>query len=138
MTVTAELLEKVPFFRDLPKGSIKRLEKMANTRSYPAGQDIVKEGEEGVGFFLISDGKVEVTRKGESLATLGQGSFFGEMALLDHHRRSATVRAVEPTSVITLLRSDFISELRANSDMAIGMLQMMARRLRELDEKVTD
>ncbi len=138
MTVTADLLEKVPIFRDLPKGSMNRLEKLANTRSYQAGQEIVKEGDEGVGFFLISDGKVEVTRKGVSLATLGQGSFFGETALLDHHRRSATVRAIEPTSCITLLRSDFIAELRANPDMAIAMLQMMSRRLRELDEKVTD
>jgi CRP-like cAMP-binding protein len=138
MTATAELLANVPFFRDLPKDALKRLEKLTSTRTFPAGRDIVKEGDEGVGFFLITEGKVEVSRAGKTLSTLGEGDFFGEMALLDHHRRSATVRAVEPTSCLGMLRSDFVAELRANPDIAIEMLAVMSRRIRELDQRVSD
>ena len=138
MSTTEEMLARVPMFRDLPKNTIKRLEKLASPRTFKAGQDIVKEGDEGVGFYLITDGKVEVSRSGKSLSTLGQGDFFGEMALLDHHRRSATVKALEPTSCLGMLRSDFVAELRANPELAIEMLAAMSRRLRELDAKISD
>lgn len=138
MSTTEELLAKVPLFCDLPKGAIKRLERLAHPRSYRAGQEIFKEGDEGVGFFLITEGKVEISRAGQLLNTLRSGDFFGEMALLDHRRRSATVKALEPTNCLGMLRSDFVAELKANPDLAIDMLAVLSRRVRELDERLTD
>jgi len=132
-----ESLKNVPLFRDLNKKSIDRLAKFVRPRSFRAGDTIFKEGEEGVGFFLITDGQVEVSRGGASLATLGSGGFFGEMALLDNHRRSATVKAVSDANCLAIMRSDFLAELRNNSDLAVEMLGVLSRRVRELDEKLS-
>lgn len=136
MSTTLDSLARVPMFREIPRKGLERLERLTRERSYKAGDTICKEGDEGVGFFLISSGKVEVTRAGHQLATLAAGDFFGEMALLDNHRRSATVTAVDPTVCLAMLRSDFIAELRSNADLAVEMLSLLSRRLRALDERL--
>jgi CRP/FNR family transcriptional regulator len=136
MSATLDALAKVPMFRDLNHKALERLEKIARTRTFNGGDQIVKEGDEGVGFFMISDGKVEVTRAGTHLASLGSGEFFGEMALLDNYRRSATVTAKDPTTCLAILRSDFIAELRGNPDLGVEMLALMSRRVREADERL--
>ncbi|MGE5595440.1 MAG: cyclic nucleotide-binding domain-containing protein, partial [Hyphomicrobiales bacterium] len=100
MSATTDALARVPLFRDLNKRQLERIEKFARPRSFEAGDTIFSEGEEGVGFFLITRGKVEATRGGTTLATLGAGDFFGEMALIDGFRRSATVKAAEPTECL--------------------------------------
>ncbi len=138
MASIAESLANVPIFQDLPKKALDRLERIARERNFKAGDTIVKEGDEGVGFFMITKGRVEVSRGGARLNTLSSGDFFGEMALLDNHRRSATVTAAEDTTALAMLRSDFIAELRANADLAIEMLTMLSRRVRELDAKLAD
>src|SRR5512139_3809313 len=76
MAASVESLAKVPLFQDLNKGTLKRLEKVVRERRFKAGETIVSQGDEGVGFFLIDAGKVEVSRDGQSLATLGPGDFF--------------------------------------------------------------
>ena len=136
MASTTDALMNVPLFRDLNKKALARLEKIARERSFAAGDVIVKEGDEGVGFFLITSGQVAVTRDRTELSRLGAGDFFGEMALLDNFRRSATVQALEPTKALAMLRSDFISELRENAGLAVEMLALMSRRLREADERL--
>ena len=138
MASTADSLAQVPMFQDLPKKALERLERITRERSFKPGETIVKEGDEGVGFFMITTGKVDVMRGGAKLNTLGPGDFFGEMALLDNHRRSATVTAAEATTTLAMLRSDFIAELRANADLAIEMLTMLSRRLRESDAKLAE
>lgn len=136
MSAISDALVKVPLFRDLDKKGFERLEKMARVRKFNAGDKIVSEGDEGVGFFLINTGEVSVARGGTNLATLRPGQFFGEMALFDNYRRSATVTAVGPTECIAMLRSDFVAEVRANADLAIAMLSVMARRVHEADERL--
>jgi CRP-like cAMP-binding protein len=131
-----DTLARVPLFQDLPRKSLDRIAKTIRTRNFKAGDTIFKEGEEGVGFFIISKGKVEVTRAGTHLATQGPDGFFGEMALLDNHRRSATVKALEDTECLAIMRSDFLAEVRNNPDLAIEMLAVMSKRIRELDEKL--
>lgn len=136
MSAISDALAKVPLFRDLDKKAMERLEKMARTRSFKAGDVILKEGDEGVGFFLVNTGEVEVARGGTSLATLGPGQFFGEMALFDSYRRSATVTAKVPTECVAMLRSDFVAEVRGNADLAVSMLSVMARRVHDADERL--
>jgi CRP/FNR family transcriptional regulator len=137
MSSTMDALARVPLFQDLPRKSLERIEKFARPRSFEAGDTIFKEGEEGVGFFLITDGAVDVVRNGSAIASLGPGGFFGEMALIDNHRRSATVKATAPTSCLALMRSDFLAELRSNNDLALELLTVMSRRVRELDERLS-
>ena len=137
MSATLDALARVPLFKDLPQKSLERLEKFARSRHFEAGDTVFSEAEEGVGFFLITKGKVEATRGGTLLNNLSAGEFFGEMALIDGHRRSATVKAVEPTDCLALMRSDFLAELRNNSDLALEMLQVLSQRIRELDEKLS-
>ena len=92
MTDTIDVLLKVPMFRDLNQKTLARVVKNCpGSWSFAAESVIVREGDEGVGFFLITDGHVEVTKDGRELTKLGTGDFFGEMALLDNFRRSATV-----------------------------------------------
>jgi CRP/FNR family cyclic AMP-dependent transcriptional regulator len=131
-------LAKVPLFRDLNKKALERLAKVARPRNFRSGEQVVKEGDEGVGFFLINSGKVDVTRGGTHLNSLGAGQFFGEMALLDNYRRSATVTASEPTACLGIMRSDFIAELRGSPDIAVEMLTLMSRRIRELDQRLAE
>jgi CRP/FNR family transcriptional regulator len=76
-----DALAAVPMFRDLPKKSLERIEKFARQRSFQAGDVIFKEGEEGVGFFLVDKGTVSVLRGGTEIAKVSAGGFFGEMAL---------------------------------------------------------
>ena len=133
---TEETLAAVPIFRDLPKKSLSRIAQFARKRSFRAGDVIFKEGEEGVGFFMVTAGQVGVTRGGADLAKTGEGGFFGEMALLDNHRRSATITALEDTECLAIMRSDFIAELRANADLAIELLGVLSQRIRALDEQL--
>jgi len=138
MTAIRQQLAVVPLFKSLNSKSLDRLEKMARAREFGAGEMILKEGDEAVGLFLITSGRVDLTRGGTHLATLGEGEFFGEMALLDHYRRSATVTATEPTSAIAIARSDFAAELRANNALALELLTHLSRRLRETDQRLVD
>ena len=70
--------------------------------SVPAGKDIVTQGSLGHEFYLIVDGKAEVSRDGTTVAELGPGQYFGELALLDGAVRNATVTATEPTDLLVL------------------------------------
>jgi CRP-like cAMP-binding protein len=137
MAALADSLAKVPLFKDLDKNALNRLERVMRERTFKAGDTIVSQGDEGVGFYLITDGEVEVTRDGTKLATLGTDDWFGEQALLDNYRRSATVKAVADTKTLAVMRSDFVAELRNNPDLAVEVLAVMSRRLREVEDKLT-
>jgi CRP-like cAMP-binding protein len=134
----AETLRNVPLFQDLPGKSIDRIAKFARRRVFQAGDAIVKEGDEGVGFFLVTKGTVDIARGGTSIAQVAEGGFFGEMALLDNHRRSATVTAIGDVETLAIMRSDFLAELRANGDLAVELLSVMSKRIRDLDQQLAE
>lgn len=128
-------LAAVPLFSQLPRKDLTRLGRAVVERNYKKGDTIVKEGESAVAFFMVTKGKVEVLKgsgaKKRSLTELGPGSVFGEMALLDGGPRDATVRAVDETECLVLSRWDFVAELRTNPQVAVAMLPIISRRLRE-------
>ncbi|MDP2948756.1 MAG: Crp/Fnr family transcriptional regulator, partial [Chloroflexota bacterium] len=72
------------------------------------------------------------------LASLGPGEFFGEMALLEGYLRSASIRAVEDTECLVMSRWDFLAELRGQPSMAVQMLPVLSRRLRQLEARPTE
>jgi CRP-like cAMP-binding protein len=137
MTATAEQIASIPLLRSLPPEALDRLAQIARTRDYEPGWTIVEEGHEGVGVFLLVEGEASVMQDGRYLTTLGPGSVIGEMAAIDHHLRSATVRATTPATCIGISRWDFLAELRESPDLVFQIMRTLSKRLRELDEQVT-
>jgi len=138
-----DALASVPLFSQLSRKDLSRLGRAVVERKYKKGETIVKEGEQAVAFFMITKGRVEVTRtggggrkNGNKLAELGAGQVFGEMALLDGQPRDATVKALEDTECLVLSRWDFVAELRTNPHIAVGMLPILSRRLREANDRL--
>ena len=128
-----ETLASVPLFSRLERSDLARLGKAVVSRKYPKGETIVKEGEQAVAFYVIVSGEVEVTKGGKTLDTMGPGVFFGDMALLDGYPRSATVSALENTECLVMTRWDFTAELRTNPTIALALLPVLCKRIRELE-----
>lgn len=138
-----DMLKNVPIFSELGKRDLERLGKLMVPRTMKAGEVIVKENDQAAGFFVISAGSVEVVKGAESadpqvLAKLGPGDFFGEMALFEGFPRSATVRAVGDTECLAMTRWDFMAEMKNHPEIAVGMMPILVRRLRELDAQVSE
>lgn len=133
---TKVFLSKVPLFSSLKDRQLHRLADRMIERTYAPGDLIVRQGQGGEGFFVVVSGKAEAVRErqdGEKIVVnlFGPTDFFGELALLDAEGiRTATIRAVEPTSCLVLTRWDFLTVLRSDAEMSIEILQEMARRFR--------
>ena len=131
-----KFISNVPLFNGLKDRQMQALADRMVERSFAAGDVIVEQGQGGEGFFVITSGRAEATRTradGEKIPvnTFGPSDFFGELALLEETGvRTATIVATEPLSCLVLTRWDFISTLRQDTDMAVIILQEMARRFR--------
>jgi CRP-like cAMP-binding protein len=137
-----DMLKNVPIFSELGKRDIERLSKLMVPRQVKAGEVIIKEGDQAAGFFVISSGKCEVVQDVEGanpnqLATLGEGDFFGEMALFEGFPRNATVRASEDSEVLAMTRWDFTAEMKNHPEIAVGMIPVLVRRLRNAEAQHT-
>ncbi len=133
-----DLLKSVPIFSELGRGDLSRLAKLMVPRTIKAGDAVIEEDDQAAGFFVVSSGKLEAERQGKTLATYGTGDFFGEMALFEGFPRSATVRAVEDSELLAMTRWDFTAELKNRPQIALGMLPVLVRRLREADKRLAD
>jgi CRP/FNR family transcriptional regulator len=137
-----DALAAVPLFSQLSRKDLSRLGRAVVERKYKKGETIVKEGEQAVAFFMITKGRVSVSRGGKSskngqaLAEFGSGQVFGEMALLDGMPRDATVKAMDDTECLVLSRWDFVAELRTNPHIAVAMLPILSRRLRDANARL--
>ena len=90
---------------------------------------LITEGERGREFFVIVDGEVEVRRKGRKVATLGPGSFVGEMALLSKIPRTATVTALTPLDVLVITDRAFVDLLDKMPDLWLKVARALAERV---------
>ena len=138
-----DALRNVPLFAGLESSDLQRLARILVPRQYEAGELIIREGDEAVGFFVLSSGKVRVVKdlgsdKEQTLATLTPGEFFGETALLDGYPRTASVEAVEKTECLALARWDFMSELKGSPTIAVEIVRVLARRLRQTDANLSE
>jgi CRP/FNR family transcriptional regulator, cyclic AMP receptor protein len=133
-----QMFQSIPLFRSLGKEELMEIAASSKETNFESGTSIVKEGDAGLGFYLIADGQAVVKRKGRVLSKLGRGSFFGEMSLLDDQPRSADVVATEPTRCLILLRWNFWGAVSKNPKIARGLLQEMARRLRATNEALSE
>ncbi|MBI2211344.1 MAG: cyclic nucleotide-binding domain-containing protein [Deltaproteobacteria bacterium] len=110
-------------------------------RVYQAGETIVRQGEPGQCMYVIQSGQVVVVQeKAQSevpLAVLNKGDFFGEMALFEREARSATVRALEDSRVLTVDRKTFLRRIQEDPSIAFRLVEAMSRRIRELDQEIS-
>jgi CRP-like cAMP-binding protein len=132
---TIQFLNRVPLFQGLNHRQLERLARSFVERSFPAGENMVTQGQGGIGFFIIVSGKAEAVRTRSDgtkivVNTFGPTDFFGEMALLDDGLRTATVTAVETSDCLLLKSWDFISILKEDAEMAVAILQELAKRFR--------
>lgn len=134
---TLSQLKGAPLFSRVPEKGLKAILRSATEKTFEAGERIVNEGDSGTGFYLILSGRAEVTRGEEKLATLGEGAFFGEMALLDGSPRSADVTALEDSECLVLTPWTMRSVVSANPDVSLAMLEELARRLRETERTLS-
>jgi CRP-like cAMP-binding protein len=130
---TDELLAEVPLFKDLSKKHLKRVAALATRLDLPAGRELIREGEAGHEFLVLLDGEVEVRKGDKVVATRGPGGFFGEIALLEHRPRTATVVSTTPVVVEVIGQREFATMLEDEPEVAAQLTSAMKRRLEELD-----
>ena len=126
------LLEKVPLFNGLSKRHLRRIAGLADEARFPAGRVIVQTGSRGNAFYVIVEGTAKVLAgySSRTLARLGPGDFFGELALLDGGPRTASVVAAEPLTAIRIQRAQFRKMLRSEPEVGLKILEELAGRLR--------
>ncbi len=127
------LLKDTPIFADTSEKSLESMLKSAVTKTVPAGDKVVQEGQGGVGFYLILEGKAEVVKEGEKLAEIGAGNFFGELGVIDGQPRTADVIALTETKCWILSQWAMKSIIANHPEVALSMLEELARRLRATD-----
>lgn len=132
-----EELSKVPLFSDCSNRDLQTIGRVVKDIDHRAGTVIAREGEPGVGLFVIVDGEAEVTIGGKKKATLGPGEFFGEIALLDGGPRTATVTATTDVKLLGLTEWVFRGLMQEHPSIAIKTLQQMAGRLRSATKAAT-
>jgi nitrite reductase/ring-hydroxylating ferredoxin subunit len=133
------VLAKIPLFAAMDPKALESLEAFTFRRTFKPGDLIVEEGRTGNGAYVVLSGKVEVVRGLESgnprvLTTLGPGEPFGEMALLGDWPRTASVRAVEESECLGMDRWIFLAHVSKEPRLALTMLQILARRLAQMDQ----
>lgn len=129
------LLEQASIFSNLSEEALQHIAEAARVQQFEAGEMIVEEGEETGGCFIITEGSVEVLKSGQVVDEMGKGTFFGEMSILENIPRSASIRAKEPVSCVSIRRTDFAELLQRRPMIAVGMLPELAKRLREAREQ---
>lgn len=143
MTATGELLRRVPFLAALDASNREALAAAAKRRRFRRGETIVHKDDPGESLFIIDEGSVRIylpSPQGTdlTLAVLGPGDFFGDMALLDARPRSASAAALQETETVALDRGDFTAVIRSQPEAAMAVLAAVAQRLRETNEMAGD
>lgn len=139
--LASEVLRKVPLFSELSQADFQRVLDVARERTHPKNSVILFEDDPGDALYVVCGGQVKVVLIGEDgreviLSVLGEGEFFGEMALIDDEPRSAHVIAMEDSTLVVLRREDFQNILMQVPAIALALLKELSRRLRRVDEKV--
>ena len=133
---TATFLAQVPLFRNLDKRQVQSLARSMPPRHYAAGQEVVRQGEGGIGLYVVVSGKAEAVHTradGTTVVvnTFGPMDYFGEMALLNDEPRTASVVAMEDLECLVLVRWELLGKLRRNRGMATAILQEQSRRFQK-------
>ncbi len=126
-------LRDAKLLQGIPESELRSIEKQMKIVKHPAGHEIVVRGEAGVGFMIITDGAASVKTVTGRIRKLGPGDSFGEMALLDHEGRSATITADTEVTLASIPEWNFKPFLKEHPEVTYRLLQTMSRRLRGVE-----
>jgi CRP/FNR family transcriptional regulator len=141
MSPVTQLLRRVLLFEELSDSELERVAQVAIPRSFPRDTRVFHEGDQGDACYIVRTGSCRVTRehpdgRAITLANLGPGAIFGELAMLDGEARSASVEATEDTELLALPASDMRAQIREHPGMAEKLVVALTRRLREANERI--
>jgi len=128
-------ISKVPIFSGCSKRELAIIARASKMVSHKEGTVIAREGERGIGLFLIVEGQCKISIGGKTKAKLGPGDFFGEVALLDGGPRTATVTAMTPVRLIGITGWVFRGLLMEHPSIALKTLEAVAGRLRSVSKE---
>jgi CRP-like cAMP-binding protein len=139
---TIALLSRVPVFSALGEEDLARVAEVTVPRRFDAGEVVFREGDESNTCYVVRSGHARAVREhadGRSitLANFGPGDIFGELAMFDNERRSATIETLDKTEVIAVLGGDMRLLLREHPDIAVKLVAALGRRLRETNERLS-
>lgn len=138
---TRELLRRVPVFSSLRDEELVRVADVAVLRHFAADEVVFREGDESNTCYVVKSGRARAVRahadgRTLTLAHFGPGDIFGELAMFDDERRSATIETLEDTEVIAILGGDMRRLLREHPELSVKLLAALGRRLRETNERL--
>ena len=128
-------LSRVPLFAGCSKKHLETIARFTDELELPDGKELTRQGDSSHEAFVITSGKAIVRRNGRKIAELGPGDTIGELGLLDHGRRSATVVADGPLQVLVIGRREFSALLHDVPVIAQKLLLNLAGTVRDLDKK---
>lgn len=142
MNDTLSFFKNVPLFQTMTDEEVSEVAGYARELSYSKGTTIFEEDDHGDNFYIIKKGKVEISKmsysgKEKTLAVLSSGDFFGEMALLDEELRSATVEALEDTTLLVIGRDGVETAVRKNPKVLLQMALILVKRLRRAGDLIS-
>jgi CRP/FNR family transcriptional regulator, cyclic AMP receptor protein len=137
-----ELLGGVPVFSTLVREDLERIAQFAVPRVFEPGEVVFREGDASDTCYVVRDGRARALRthtdgRTLTLATFGPGDIFGELALFEDERRSATVEAIEPTSAVAVLGPDMRRLMSEHAEISARLVIALGRRLRETNERLS-
>ncbi|HWW91522.1 MAG TPA: Crp/Fnr family transcriptional regulator [Solirubrobacteraceae bacterium] len=137
-----DLLGRVPVFATLEQNDLERIAQLAVPRQFQPGQAVFREGDQSDTCYIVREGHARAVRShGDgrtiTLATFGPGDIFGELAMFEDERRSATVEAIEPISVVALLGGDMRRLMIEHPEISTRLVIALGRRLREMNERLS-
>jgi CRP/FNR family transcriptional regulator, cyclic AMP receptor protein len=138
---TAALLGRVPVFEELAGEDLQEVARVTVPRRFAAGQYVFREGDDSDTCYVVRTGHARAIRghsdgRQITLATFGPGDIFGELAMFDDERRSATVEAIDDLEVLGILGGDMRALLARHSDIAVKLVIALGRRLRAANERL--
>ncbi len=138
---TAALLGRVPVFEELADEDLRRVAEVTVPRRFASGEVVFREGDDSDTCYVVHAGHARAIREHPdgrqiTLATFGPGDIFGELAMFDDERRSATVEATDELEVLGILGGDMRRLLRRHPDMSVKLVIALGRRLRAANERL--
>jgi CRP-like cAMP-binding protein len=138
---TVALLRRVPVFSTLGEDDLGRVADVAVPRRFAAAEVVFREGDESNTCYIVRSGKARAIRahtdgRSITLANFGPGDIFGELAMFDNERRSATIETLAVTEVIAILGGDMRRLMREHPEIAVKLIAALAQRLRDTNERL--
>jgi CRP-like cAMP-binding protein len=124
-----DLLRRIPLFSQCSKRELGAISSIADEIDLKEGKELTREGRLGREFFVLIDGSADVRKKNRKVATLEGGDFFGEIALVHHAPRTATVTATSPVRALVIMERDFKRLLAEQPEIQRKVLVALAERL---------